>query len=381
MSKKKTEAKVATKPVAAKPVAATPVGNADNKTLPAKASVTKIEPKPADPAKPAPAGKGEVINEVVDAAKNAVVVKDAPKPAKDRGLPHVRVTNGQSLIVPLKFIQAALLVAAQHDVRYYLNGVYFHAKDAELRVCATDGHRLVVSRFTFDEKIKMPKWAVDGVILPREELTQALPILLKNAGLTNTAYVGATEPSVVIEQAGEGTIVLRTMAPFANFVVTPVDGKFPDYDRILGNTGELLARGEGEVMETSSIDARFIKGAADIANKLGAKSIHSFIGSGDHAALFTFGSAAPDTVLIIMPMRDGASVSPSAIKLLGSNAVNASIAALRAHKTRALTLLKEAKGGDREHLQEKVDSFDVRIQALLDAAKDGPKRIEKKEAA
>ncbi len=286
----------------------------------------------------------------------------------------------QSLAVPLKFIQAALITAGKDDIRYYMNGVYLHAVNGELRICGTDGHRLIASRFKPEKGVQIPEWAEAGMILPGNDLAQALPLLAKN-GVMGNKWEHA-EPHVLIEHVPDSdAVTLRSWNGFATFKMKPVDGKFPDYAKILEQTGTLLAGVEREVMETSAFNTAYIRGATDVAAKLGAKAIHSFTGTKDQAALFTF-DGAPDTVLIIMPMRAGDAVSDGAIKLLGSGSVNASIAALKAHATRTTKLLESVKGDrERQDLQNRREGFNARIAHLLELSGKGPKRLEHREAA
>lgn len=270
----------------------------------------------------------------------------------------------QPIVVPLKYVSGALLACAKHDIRYYLNGIFLHSVDGEIRICGTDGHRLIVSRFVLDEGVQLPAWTEAGIIIPREELVQALPVLQKNSTMSPT---DCSEPAIVIEY-GEGfpNLTLRAVNGFASFTMKPIDGKFPDYAKVMGGAAATLARGDMEAMKASAIDTRYIKGAADIAAKLGAKSIRSFIGCADDAtAFFTF-EGAPDTVLIVMPIRGSSeAVSDGAVKLLGERGVSASISAFRAHVTRCVKALGQAKGEERKEIEAKKEGFEAKIARLL----------------
>jgi hypothetical protein len=318
----------------------------------------------------------------------ARVPNDAIEPLQEAPLaPRV-----QSLTLPLSFVTAALLISSKDDIRYYLNGIFVHEVGGEIRVCATDGHRLIVSRFVPAKGQRIPKWAKDGIILPRNELAQAMPIFQKNASVHEMARhmhpaKSLENESVTIELApGSDIAALRTANGFASFRMKLVEGKFPDYARVLAGHGANLARGEGDAMRTSTISAAYIKSAADVASKLGARAINSFLGQEQSAALFTF-DGAPDTVLIIMSMRgDAEQVSDGVIRLLGPEAMAASISALKAHSTRTVKLLGLAKSDkERESLEARKQGFEERIQHLRDviAGKtSGVKQLEhKREAA
>lgn len=287
----------------------------------------------------------------------------------------LRPSSGhQSLAVPAKYLSTALLTAAKGDIRYYLCGVYLHAVDGELRICGTDGHRLIVSRFI--PKV-LPTWAEDGVIIPGPELAQLLPLIVKNG-----AHQDGEDAMVLVDYAkGAEAMLLRSENGFANFRVKPVDGKFPDYAKVLAAQGMSFIRDDG-VMNAAAVNPKYLKDAAIIGQRLGAIGVHAFTPSVESgaAAIFTF-SGASDTVLIVMPMRSDAPVSEGVVKIFGSNGIAGSVAALRAHVTRTVKLLGSANAKDREDLEAKKSSLEDRIAALLRSAGEGPKRIEHRAAA
>jgi hypothetical protein len=231
-----------------------------------------------------------------------------------------------------------------------------------------------------DERI--PAWAEQGVIIPRSELVEVLPILGKHVGLNK--WTACAEPALIIDHVpGQPTVTLRSLIEFAAFKVTPVDGKFPEYQRVLEAAGASLVRNEADPMNTTALNRDYFRGAADIAAKLNAKAIHSFLGDGHAAAVFTF-DGAPDTLLIIMPMRAAGDMVPDGVvKLLGSAGVSASVSALKAHVTRtvkALSLVKDDK--QRDQLEARKSGFEQRIAHLLAITTEGPKQLEdKREAA
>lgn len=335
------------------------------------------------------AAQREYIERQVDAAGSTklTVVRD-PVPTRETLV--VRETDPQpipaslvaapseTLTVPLRFVYAALLAAAKDDIRYYLNGVYVHAVDGEIRVCGTDGHRMAVSRFKPEEAI--PAWAEAGFILPREGLAQALPVLSKHGSVSGH---DADAALIIQHQPGTEAIVVKSFIEFAAFRLKPVDGKFPDYSKVLASAGQSLVN-EREAMGATSINAAYLKGAAEISARLGAKAINSFMGDGQAAAVFTF-VGAPDTLLIIMPMRTAGEVVPEGVvKLFGPAGVAASISALKAHVTRTVKALTSAKGEDRKQLEARKTGFEERIAYLQQACADAPavaKQIEHKAAA
>jgi DNA polymerase III subunit beta len=102
---------------------------------------------------------------------------------------------------------------AQQDVRYYLNGLLLVIEGQQLKVIATDGHRLGYASLTQKQKNTHLE-----VILPRKAVME-VSRLLDN-----------TEEEVIIELTQN-----QAMFSFSNVVLTTkvIDGKFPDYTRVI----------------------------------------------------------------------------------------------------------------------------------------------------
>jgi DNA polymerase-3 subunit beta len=107
---------------------------------------------------------------------------------------------------------------AVHDIRYYLNGILFVAEGKQLSLVATDGHRLAFASATLD--VEVPK---QEVILPRKTVIE-LQRLLSDAG-------GPTGAPMIEMQFA------NNQAKFSfggmEFVTKLVEGKFPDYNRVI----------------------------------------------------------------------------------------------------------------------------------------------------
>ena len=207
-----------------------------------------------------------------------------------------------------------------------------------------------------------------------------MPTLTRNA----VAFSGDQgEPRVVIEYTkGQATVGLSCANGYATFRCKPVEGKFPNYANILTAAGAVFAQESGDPLSTSAINPVYLKGAADIALKFASKSISSFISHDPAvASVFTF-SGEPNSMLIIMAVREDSHVSDSVVKLVGENGMLPSIRALRAHATRTAKLLESAKGSmEREKLEAKRDDFNARIESLMAAIKDAPKALAAPQAA
>lgn len=121
-------------------------------------------------------------------------------------------------------IDRTAFAMAQQDVRYYLNGMLFELTHNSLRVVTTDGHRLAMC--TLDEIAGINDSR--QVILPRKGVIE-LARLLQNGDQPIKLSVGRNH--------------LR--AETAEFKLTSklVDGKFPDYDRVLPLGGDKVVHG------------------------------------------------------------------------------------------------------------------------------------------
>lgn len=137
-------------------------------------------------------------------------VEDFPK-LPEGTEPQAKITLQQKELKNLLFlVQHAM---AQQDIRYYLNGLLLLLEENHLKVVATDGHRLgfaVIKLETFQEKKE--------VILPRK------------AVLELAKQLNDSEDPVTIE-----ILQNQIRFTFSDVVLVSkvVDGKFPDYNRVI----------------------------------------------------------------------------------------------------------------------------------------------------
>lgn len=138
-------------------------------------------------------------------------------PADDFPLVNEAVDFGPAFGVPQKMLKGLInqvhFAMAVHDIRYYLNGILFVAEGNTLTLVATDGHRLALAQATLDTDI--PK---QEVILPRKTVLE-LQRLLK-------------DEDTPIEMRFAGNQAKFAFAGL-EFVTKLVEGKFPDYNRVI----------------------------------------------------------------------------------------------------------------------------------------------------
>lgn len=104
------------------------------------------------------------------------------------------------------------------ETRFYLNGIYLHAEDGNLRAVATDGHRLA------QHDVALPETAdaalFPGVIVPR-----------KTVGLVPAGVVSVSISKTKIQFVTDTLTVTSKV----------VDGTFPDYRRVIPHGNDKVA--------------------------------------------------------------------------------------------------------------------------------------------
>ena len=138
-------------------------------------------------------------------------------PAEDFPLVQESATFGPAFSVPQKTLKELLrqvsFAMAVHDIRYYLNGILFVAEGKQLSLVATDGHRLAFTSAMLD--VEVPK---QEVILPRKTVLEMQRLL--------SVAEGAIEMRFANNQA-------KFIFDGMEFVTKLVEGKFPDYNRVI----------------------------------------------------------------------------------------------------------------------------------------------------
>ncbi len=138
-------------------------------------------------------------------------------PADDFPLVQESADFGPLFSVPQKTLRSLVaqvhFAMAVHDIRYYLNGILFVAEGRSLTLVATDGHRLALAQATLETDI--PK---QEVILPRKTVLE-LQRLLK-------------DEDTPIEMRFAPNQAKFTFSGM-EFVSKLVEGKFPDYNRVI----------------------------------------------------------------------------------------------------------------------------------------------------
>jgi len=120
---------------------------------------------------------------------------------------------------------------AQQDVRYYLNGLLLETDGAMLRAVATDGHRLALCETALETKAKQPQ----QVIVPRKGVLELQRLLGGD---------GNIELSI-------GSNHIRAQIGDVRFTSKLIDGRFPEYGRVIPSAPSKKIEGDRESLRTS----------------------------------------------------------------------------------------------------------------------------------
>lgn len=114
-----------------------------------------------------------------------------------------------------KLLYMVQYAMAQQDIRYYLNGVLVVIDGEYLKLIATDGHRLAFTSTRLNKA-----YAKREVILPRKTVNELVKLLADS------------EEKITIELSDN-----QVKISFSDITLTSkvIDGKFPDYDRVVPN--------------------------------------------------------------------------------------------------------------------------------------------------
>lgn len=127
-------------------------------------------------------------------------------------------------------IESTAFSMAQQDVRYYLNGMLLEISNKRIRSVATDGHRLALA----DMDLQIPS-EMDSlqVIVPRKGVVELSRLL------------GEADASVDVRLSRNH---LRVSFPSLTFTTKLVDGKFPEYEKVIPRNHKSVTVVDKEVL-------------------------------------------------------------------------------------------------------------------------------------
>lgn len=138
----------------------------------------------------------------------------------------------------LRLIESTHFSMANQDVRYYLNGMSIETEANEIRSVATDGHRLAICKIS-KEELTLP---ARQVIIPRKGILEIIRLL------------DPVEEEIQIYLGSNHVRIIDTEYSFTSKLV---DGRFPDYRRVLPRNGD-------KVLETNKDELKQVLSRASI---------------------------------------------------------------------------------------------------------------------
>jgi len=127
-------------------------------------------------------------------------------------------------------VEGTQFAMAHQDVRYYLNGLLFELGEGQIRTVATDGHRLALCDRSIDTGDSEPR----QIIVPRKGVVELMRML------------SGGDDSIHIEIGGNH---LKATTARQSLTTKLVDGRFPDYERVIPRAGEKKVFADRETLK------------------------------------------------------------------------------------------------------------------------------------
>ncbi|MEM7540136.1 MAG: DNA polymerase III subunit beta [Pseudomonadota bacterium] len=128
-------------------------------------------------------------------------------------------------------LEATQFSMAHQDVRYYLNGLLLDLDGTNLKAVATDGHRLAMSEVTV-----------------AEPFSESLQVIVPRKGVLEIGRMMAAGPEKA--QLSVGDNHLKVVCGSQTLVTKLVDGRFPDYDRVIPKNCDKLVLADRELVKS-----------------------------------------------------------------------------------------------------------------------------------
>ncbi len=123
-----------------------------------------------------------------------------------------------------RLIERTSFAMAQQDVRYYLNGMLWELEAQQIRAVATDGHRLAMC-----------------TLAAQLDISEAIQIILPRKGVIELSRLLLDEDAEITVVIGSNHV--RATTEGFTFTSKLVDGKFPDYQRVLPRAADNVVLG------------------------------------------------------------------------------------------------------------------------------------------
>ncbi len=184
----------------------------------------------------------EGSNLEVQVEKDQIILKSgksrftlATLPAKDFPSTEIKESNNELQIDQLdlkELLEETQFAMAQQDVRYYLNGLLLEVSTNKLKAVATDGHRLALKELDVEHKIK-----------------EKLQVIVPRKGVLELSRLLSVKKEPVIIKFSKNHI--RVQIGQMQFTSKLIDGKFPDYERVIPKPAEKKILAKKDLLKQS----------------------------------------------------------------------------------------------------------------------------------
>jgi len=138
-----------------------------------------------------------------------------------------------------QLIERTSFAMAQQDVRFYLNGMLLEIKQGLLKAVATDGHRLALC----DANQRFDDVGDVSVVVPRKGISELARLFV--------------DPEANL-QVSLGQHHIRVETDRLIFTSKVIDGKFPDYERVLPKGGTKVVVADRDVLKQAFLRASIL---------------------------------------------------------------------------------------------------------------------------
>jgi len=130
-----------------------------------------------------------------------------------------------------ELLEKTQFAMAQQDVRYYLNGLLLEIEQGVVRAVATDGHRLALSQASCD----LNQEETIQLLVPRKGILELLKML--------------SDPALETVEIEAGPNYVRLYMGSSIFTSKLIDGKYPDYQRVLPRNSDKRVVVERDILK------------------------------------------------------------------------------------------------------------------------------------
>ncbi len=132
----------------------------------------------------------------------------------------------------IAIISGTQFAMAHQDVRYYLNGLLLEAGGRSIKAVATDGHRLAFS--------ERPS---------NSELPETLQVIVPRKGIAEIQRIAGHQKGPMMIELGANA--LRITTDSQALTVKLIEGKFPDYERVIPKNCSRTATASKESLKSA----------------------------------------------------------------------------------------------------------------------------------